>query len=478
MKLTKAVKGKDCFDSLTESLCSRLSNAIGTASQRRGACVIFETEQNTGHPPPYGRTMFNIGMSLADQATISGVRFITTVLIARYAGSEEVGIYSISFGFLLIATCMQDALVCAPFTLFHSRSLGNYLGRYQGSVLFQVVTVGLVSAICFGVAWGLGRAQGSTLGLNEAFGALALSTPFVLLREFARRVELARLRLTAAFCIDAISGCLQLLFIGLLIRFDLLQIGGVYFAMGASCAIPAVVWLGVAYRESHYHLPSVVDDMQRHWAVGRWPFFAQILGILHLQGVLWIVGWQLGVATAGMFAVCNYAIFLVNPLALGVCNVLSPLAVQTFQNSGLSRVRALVWMAMLGMSAAIALFSIVAYWYADIILVTIYKDPALQGHELLMLLLGINMALGVAHMMNDQGVWAIEHPSWLLRSTLLTVTVTFVLAIPLVLVWSLNGAALSLIVGRFVGLTYQSARFFLGPIGGDKDPLLETRGPA
>ena len=234
--------------------------------------MTFETEQNTGHSPPYGRTVFNIGISLADQATISVVRFITTVLIARYAGSEELGIYTLSFGFLLIATCMQDALVCAPFTLFHSRSLGNYLRRYQGSVLFQVVIVGLVSAICFGVAWGLGlgRAEGNKLGLNQAFGALALSTPFVLLREFARRVELARLRLSTAFCIDVISGCLQLLFIGLLIHFNLLQIGGVYFAMGASCSIPAFVWLCVAYRESHYHLPSVVDDMQRHWAVGRW----------------------------------------------------------------------------------------------------------------------------------------------------------------------------------------------------------------
>ena len=440
--------------------------------------MTFETEQTTGHSLPYGRPMFNIGMSLADQATISGVRFITTVLIARYAGSQELGIYSISFGFLLIATCMQDALVCAPFTLFHSRNLGNYLRRYQGSVLFQVVTVGLVSAICFGGAWGLGRLQGNTIGLNEAFGALALSTPFVLLREFARRVELARLRLTTAFCIDAISGCLQLLFIGLLIRLDLLHIVGVYFAMGASCAIPAIVWLCIAYRERQYHLPNVVDEMQRHWAVGRWPFFAQVLGILHLQGVLWIVGWKLGAATAGMFAACNYVIFFINPLALGVCNVLSPLAVQSFQQSGVSRVRALIWMAMVGMSATITLFSLVAYWYADIILLTIYKDPAFQGHGLLMLLLGINMALGVAHMMNDQGVWAIEHPGWLLRSTLLTVSVTLVLAIPLVFHWSLNGAALSLILGRLVGLTYQSAKFFLGTITRDKDSLLETRGLA
>ncbi len=438
--------------------------------------MAFDTEQFKGRNSEYGRPIFNIGMSLADQATISGVRFVTSLLIVRYAGTAELGIYSMSFGFLLIATCMQDALVCAPFTLFHSRNLGDHLRRYQGSVLFQVISLGLVAAICFGVAWGIGRLRGNATGLNEALGALALSTPFLLLREFARRVELARLRLTIAFCIDAISGCLQLLFIGLLIGLNLLNIGGVYFAMGASCAIPAIIWLCVSYRESQYHRPSVVDEMQRHWSVGRWPFFAQVVGILHLHGVLWIVGWKLGDATAGMFAACNYVVFVINPMALGLSNALSPLAVHIFQKSGLSRVRALIAIAMAGMSTLIALLSLVAYWYSDIILLTYTKDPSSHGQGLLMLLLGINMALGVANMLNDQGVWAIEHPGWLLRSTLLTVGITLLLAIPFILQWGLNGAALSLILGRSVGLTYQSTKFFFGRLSVPKDSLLETRG--
>lgn len=440
--------------------------------------MAFDTEQTTGVSSEYGRPIFNIGMSLADQATISGVRFITSLLIVRYAGTAELGIYSMSFGFFLIATCMQDALVCAPFTLFHSRNFGNHLRRYQGSVLFQVLLLGLVAAICFGVAWSIGQLRGNATGLNEAFGALALSTPFLLLREFARRVELARLRLTTAFCIDAFSGCLQLLFIGLLINFKLLTIGGVYFAMGASCAIPAFVWLCVAYRESQYHRSSVVDEMQRHWAVGRWPFFAQVVGILHLQGVLWIVGWKLGDATAGMFAACNLVVLLINPLALGLSNALSPLAVHTFQQSGPSRVRALIAMAMAGMSTIITLLSLVAYWYSDIIMLTFTKDPSSKGQGVLMLMLGINMALGVANMLNDQGVWAIEHPDWLLRSTLLTVGITLLLAIPFVLHWGLNGAALCLILGRIVGLTYQSTKFFFGPLSVQQDQLLETRGLA
>ena len=404
---------------------------------------------------------FKILMSLADQATISGVRFLTSVMIVRCAGKEELGIYSISFGFLVIATCIQDTLVSAPFTLFHSREEGDNRRSYQGSILIQVIALGIVSALAFALAWGVGGRLGISAELNEALGILAIATPFVLLREFARRVELARLRITTAFCIDATSGLIQLLFLGVLIQFNLLHVVGVYLATGASCAIPAFVWLFTAYRGNKYLRHSISSEMTRHWSVGRWPFIAQVVGVLHFQGVVWIVGWQLGTATAGLFAACNYVVYIINPLALGVCNSLSPLAVLTYRQSGVARVHSLIALAMVGMGTAIAVLSIFIYWNADILLTTMYNDPAFEGHGLLMLFLGINMTLGVAHMMNDQGVWAIEYPRWLLRSTLLTVVVTLVLALPFTREWGLNGAAWSMILGRFVGLTYQSSMFFL-----------------
>lgn len=415
---------------------------------------------NFSHGPWNGR-WFKIFMSLADQAAISGVRFATSVMIARCAGNEVLGIYSISFGFLLIAICMQDTLISAPFTLFHSREEGDNRRSYHGSILIQVVTLGIASALSFALAWVLGGWLGNSPRLNEALGVLALATPFILLREFARRVELARLRITTAFYIDASSGLLQLLFLGLLIRFDFLHIVGVYMATGASCAIPAFVWLFIAYTGNRYQRSSISAELTRHWSVGRWPFIAQVVGILHFQGVIWIVGWKLDTATAGLFAACNYVVFFINPLALGVCNSLSPLAVLTYRESGVSRVRTLIASAMVGMGTIVAVLSFLIYWYADTVLTTIYKDPAYQGHALLMLLLGVNMTLGVVHMMNDQGVWAIEHPRWLLRSTLFTVAVTLVLAFPFIKEWGLNGAAWSMILGRFVGLAYQSSKFFL-----------------
>ncbi len=403
-------------------------------------------------------------MSLADQAVVSGVRFITTMMIVRTAGTAEGGIYSISFYFLLIAMAVQEALVCAPFNLYHAREVGDRKRRYHGSVLVLVGMVGILSSTIFVTAWGVGQYLGNTTDLYLAMGVLAIATPFVLLREFARRVELARMRIGAAFCIDAVSALLQVLFLWMLIQWDLLRIPGVYLTTAASSAIAALVWLAIAYRGNEFRVDSVGIEMQRHWAVGKWPFFAQVIGILHVFSVLWVIKWNLGDATAGIFATCNYVVFFVNPVALGVCNSLSPLAVQTFRQSGVAQVRSLIAVAMAAMGSAVCLFALATYVYADAILITLYKDPAFLGQGMLMFLLGINMALSVVHMMNDQGVWAVERPKWLLRSTLMTVVVTALCAVPFTSQWGLNGAALSLILGRIVGATYQSLNFFLGPI--------------
>lgn len=400
-------------------------------------------------------------ISLADQTSVSVVRFITAIMIQRCAGKLEAGNYVLSFGFLLIAVCVQDALVSAPFNLLHSRETGDNKRRYHGSVLVQVVVLGLLTSFCFGFAWWIGQYLGSSSGLNSALGALAFATPFVLLREFARRVELARLRPGIALCVDAASGVLQLLFLWFLYCWDLLHVMGVYLATGASCAIAASIWLLVAYRGNDFHSKNVAEEFHRHWIVGRLPFLALLVGLLHLQSVVWIVGWEIDPAAAGIFGYCNYIIFLVNPVALGVCNSLFPLAVQTFRQSGISQVRYLIGIAMTGMGIAVGLFAILAYYFSDLILLTVMKDTSYEGRDLLMLLLGLNMALSVMNMMNDQGVWAIERPQWLLQSTLLTVGLTLLFAVPLTHQFGLNGAAMSLILGRVVGVTYQSALFFL-----------------
>jgi O-antigen/teichoic acid export membrane protein len=406
-----------------------------------------------------------IAVSLADQAVVSGVRFVTSILIARTVGDDGLGVYSIAFGCLLIAICTQEALVAAPFTLFHARESGREKSRYHASALAQLIIIMVIASVGFSVASVGIYLRGNTSGLLAPMAVLAISSPFVLLQEFGRRVELARLRNLWALGIDTTSGSLQLLLLVLLASQGILNAANAYACLGIASAIPAFIWLLVAYRDLVFERANILFELRRHWSLARWSFLAQLIGLLHFQSMMWMMGWMLGPAAAGVFAACNYVTFFVNPFAIGISNALCPMAVRAYQHHGNARIRKLICIAMAVMAMGLTLFAIVLWSNADAILKLLYERDSFLGYGTLLLLLGLNAMLSVVHVMNDCGVWAIERPTWLLQSSLIVLGVTVAMAIPCMQTWGLVGGAYSLLGGRFAGLLYQSTLFFLATRG-------------
>lgn len=406
------------------------------------------------------RPWSTVFLSLTDQAVVSGVRFIVSLVIARIAGKEEFGVYSIVFGMLLIATCIQEALICAPFTLFYARETGKNRSKYQASVLAQMLLVGAISSLSFGIFASWLHVYGDPAGLKASVIFLAISVPFILFQDFARRIEMARLRSQYALCVDAISGALQLSFLYFLVQSNALLSQNVLFAIGISCSIASVGWAMIAFRDLFFEPKRVGQEIRRHFMVGRWSFLAQLVTILQTQSVIWLVGWNMGTGNAGIFAACNYVLFLMNPFALGICNAIFPLAVRTQRESGNQEVGRLITKAMLSLGLIVGVFSTVVFFNSDRVLQLLYKSESYSGYHLLMFLLGMNITMSVIQMMNDQGVWAVNRPTWLLHSSLLIFLISVLLAPILVPTLGLVGAAVSLIAGRIVGLSYQTIRFF------------------
>ncbi|XZE34368.1 lipopolysaccharide biosynthesis protein [Pirellulaceae bacterium SH501] len=416
--------------------------------------------------PLLARTTVMVLLSLLDQLSISGTRFVTTVLLARVAGKAELGLFSIAFGFLLVATCIQEAFLSGPFSLFIQRRKGHEKSMYQGSVLLMLLCIAAFVSATFAILWALGSIwreepmQGDVGSIGGLIGLLAISSPFILLREFARRVEIARLSVHYAFAVDALAAVLQLLTVGLLIQFDYLNARTVYVAMALSSAIPALVWLLVRYRDCSFGDSLFRSDAKKHWDLSKWPMVAQIIGLLHLQGTLWVLGAMFGPAAAGKFTACNYVLYIINPLALGACSFVMPLAAKTFSEQGLSATRQLILRFMLGVSIPVAFACAGVAMFSDLVLQTLYNDRDYVGLGLLMAILGLNMTLSVAHMINDQGVWAMDRSRWLFQSNVITAFVSLVLVIPCMWLAGLVGAAFSMLLGRIAGLLYQNLLFF------------------
>lgn len=404
--------------------------------------------------------------ALLDQGFVSGGRFATTILIGRCAGQAELGAYSLGFSLLVLVTCIQEALISAPYTIFHSRREGETWRRYNGSSLIHHGSLALLAVLGFAFsglavyAWS--TASGSTQGhgLAAILWMLAFTTPFGLLREFARRMEFARMRLPIAVLID---GSVTILQIGLLValyRFDFLTSTSAFGVVGFASALSSLVWMIWCRRDFSPQWRAAREEIRSSWQLGRWIFLAQIIGLLHIQGMLWLINARYGKEMTGLFAACTTLVQFSNPFALGLNNLVGPLAVRTANERGLAAVRRLVAWSMAAMALSILVFCLLIFAGCDWIMLELFDDVKYLGQRWLVLVLGLNMTSTSVHMVNDSGLWALERPEVVYRATVLTVVVTFALAFFLLPNWGLMGAAWALLVGRLAGLLVQSWVFF------------------
>src|SRR5436190_23162028 len=77
------------------------------------------------------------GLSVLDQAVVSGTSFATSVLLGRCASQGELGVYYLALSAVYFARGVQEQLVSAPYMIYCSRKEGRALAEYAGSTLIH-----------------------------------------------------------------------------------------------------------------------------------------------------------------------------------------------------------------------------------------------------------------------------------------------------------------------------------------------------
>src|SRR5262245_49170720 len=81
------------------------------------------------------------GLSVVDQAVVSGTNFATSVLLGRFALQEELGVYYLALSIIYFARGIQEQIVSAPYMIYCGRKEGRELAEYAGSSLVHQFVV-------------------------------------------------------------------------------------------------------------------------------------------------------------------------------------------------------------------------------------------------------------------------------------------------------------------------------------------------
>ena len=272
-------------------------------------------------------------LSLADQAVVSATGFLTTLLIARWSDSFQLGIYALGLSVLVSVVGLQESLILQPYLIQRFYPEGTPAERAGASlalsILFSAASVLMLIVAAFGLlVWGAGQ---ETVILAWVIAGIV---PFALTRDFARRFAFAHLDTRRVLLLDFAAAIIQLGTLGWLGASGRMSATSACAALGAGCAFPTAIWLYHARVEFAVRLRQVQMAFKQTWALGKWLLIGRIT--VQVQGYItyWLAAALGGAAITGVYAACMSIIGFANPLMIGLTNVIMPKSVLAWKHEG------------------------------------------------------------------------------------------------------------------------------------------------
>lgn len=390
-------------------------------------------------------------LALVDQALFSGTNFLTIVIIGRTCLPESLGVYQLVLSIVLMAYLVQDAVIGAPYRIYCHQRSGRDLTRYTGSVLVHQGVLAASTVLCLLLllaSIGLGFGPQS---LRSAVWALLPAAPFLLLREFIRRISFARLRMVTAVAVDATVATLQLGTLGFLAWHGLLSVGAVYVVIGGSCAAATLGWFVKRDVKFRIRRADLLPDWKHNWSFSKWTLGSLLVAngtpIIVLP---WFLAFAHGESATGVLAACAGLVGLSNTFLVGIDNMLGPKTAESYVRGGVRALTRLVRNSTAFMALAVGAFCLAIWIAGDLLPVLVYGDHY-TGTSLILAVLALNVLAAAIGMAPGNGLWAIERPSSNFAASLCDLIATLVAAACLILPLGVLGAALAILAGTCCG---------------------------
>jgi O-antigen/teichoic acid export membrane protein len=385
-----------------------------------------------------------------DQAVVSAASFAMIVMIGRWTGRAELGVYATAMSLVALLLSTQESLVTRPYVVNLHRPLGtpaeHAFGTLMLSVLLAVVTAFGLSALAL---------TQSALALPPELAAvswaLAAAVPFALTREFARRFSFAHLQVVHALWMDMGVAAVSVMLLGWLAWNASLSAVTGLAVVALSCGAGAVGWLWWGRRAFAFRGGHAAATLRENWRLGRW-FLAGQLAV-QAQGYIayWLTLVMAGAAATGVYAACMSVVAFANPLLFGAFNLLMPRSVRAFRDEGGAGLRRQAVRDALLLALLMSGFSAVLFFLGDDVIQALYGGPRDAGEAHLIFVLALASLMASVGVPAGLALASTERVRAYAAVTGANALLNVVLVWWLMSEWGLVGAAYGVLAGEAVG---------------------------
>jgi O-antigen/teichoic acid export membrane protein len=398
-------------------------------------------------------------IALFDQGVVSITNFATAVMIGRACGKAELGVYSLAWTLITVATGIISTLISAPYTVF-----GPQLGRsrrrlYLGSMLVHQLLLSVLFALVICIVAVEGRWQGWLSSSISNVGTITAAViVFISFREFVRSVSFAELRVGWALFVDLTACLAQAAGMLLFIHWGALTVFKTYTILGVSSAVAAGEWL--LFNRVTFCLDKrfYLADLKRNWGFGKW-----ILG----SGLLWqasgyLFPWVLaafhGTSVTGVWAACTAIVALGNPVLLGLSNYLLPKISNVYATAGVQHMKHHVHRYSLLFLVLLIPVVISMAIFGERLLTGIYGG-GYGGTEAILVLLALNLLVVTLAKPYSQGLFSLNCAKADTFVNVVWVALLIVVGVPAIKSYASLGAAATMLMSSSIAVAIKIVVF-------------------
>ena len=424
-------------------------------NQRAAAAQILQPYITKQAPsaPAWRRFLYhsaNHVAAWADQAVVSATSFLALIMLGRWTDANHLGAYATAISVLALLLAAQEALITRPYTI-QMGQLPGAPGEHAFSSLVLSVVLSAASMCVLSAAALALSAVGAHRDLAEMTWALAVTTPFVLTREFARRFGFAHLKVLHVLIVDGAVAAVNLGLLGWLSWTAQLSALTALAATGISCAVGSLAWLYVARSEFGFRFGLLRTTLKASWGLGKWLLSGQIA--LQVQGYVayWLTMVIAGAAVTGIYAACMSIVSFANPMLFGFFNILTPKSVRALRREGGAGLRRQALFDSLLLFALMSAFCVFVALAGENVMGFVYPGAEYQGHRQLLTVLALSALAGAIGAPASIALASAGHT----RAVAGVMTSTAVLNVALVWApmthWGFLGAAYAVLIAELVG---------------------------
>ncbi|KJS42813.1 MAG: hypothetical protein VR70_03645 [Rhodospirillaceae bacterium BRH_c57] len=283
----------------------------------------------------------HLNWSLADQAVVSGVNFLTGLMLARFLGMAEFGRYSLAWMIVLFANSIQIALVLEPMMSIGPKQPADTQRAYYTALAVQQVALSLVMAgLIAGGVWlaGIHMPGWRTDGLALPLACVVVTFQ---LQEFLRRYFFCIGRPRLAMMSDTLRYFGQIaLLVSLVVV--VMAAGDPAFRVTSITALWAIAAAGAGatvisaffFVRPRFEWDILCSSMGRHWQSSKWLLPSNI--IYWFSGHFFIIaaGFFLGAAAVGALRAAHNLIAITHILFQAWENIVPARAARLYHSQG------------------------------------------------------------------------------------------------------------------------------------------------